>query len=95
MKQRIPFFVVLALFAGISVAQTRPQAGVNIVSVPSFKIADRNRDGVVSKVEAIQAKLLLKYDTFEELDRDGDGRLSKFEYDLASTQMPSGHRHGG
>lgn len=99
MKQGISVFAAFTFCVVVFAVQARPYpdnftpAGAG--ELPSFTAADRNRDGAVSKVEAIQARLLLRYDTFEELDRDHNGRLNRFEYDLASSHEPPGQRRGG
>ncbi len=58
---------------------------------PSFEDVDTNKDGVISKDEAIKAKALNKMD-FTAADKDGNGLLSKNEYQQAvqnkSTSKP-------
>jgi hypothetical protein len=47
----------------------------------SFLAADANRDGELTKAEA--QRLTIAPSTFEEMDRDHDGILTRFEYEDA------------
>ena len=49
--------------------------------VGSFLEADTNHDGELTRSEA--AYLAIMPMSFEEMDRDGDGRISRFEYEDA------------
>lgn len=55
-------------------------AGVNAVDAArSFIMADVNHDGELSRAEA--RRLPIQLQTFEEMDRNFDGIISRFEYD--------------
>jgi hypothetical protein len=47
----------------------------------SFLTADANRDGTLTRAEAQQLTVMPPGLSFEDLDRDKDGRLSRSEYE--------------
>jgi hypothetical protein len=82
------FAIALTLTApvGASPAVATPVA---MTPAPTFEQADANKDGAVSRDEAVAAKALHNT-SFDTADQNKDGRLSKVEYDAAikaSTQQ--------
>lgn len=74
--------VVLAMVAGVALAQPSSEPPVQRFD---FAALDRNRDGYVSRVEAIaDAEIQKRFATF---DTDKDGRLSEAEYALAKDDI--------
>ncbi len=61
---------------------------------PSFEQVDVNKDGVISKDEAIKAKVLSKME-FSAADKDGNGLLSKNEYRQAVQNKRMSKPHKG
>ncbi|MES1944548.1 calmodulin [Salinisphaera sp. PC39] len=51
---------------------------VGHTGTPSFMVADQNMDGYVSRSEAASRASLSAI--FDDLDADGDGRISREEY---------------
>ena len=75
------FLLALALTvpAGASPPAATPVA---MTPAPTFEQADTNKDGAVSRDEAVAAKALQKTG-FDTADQNKDGKLSKAEYDAA------------
>lgn len=74
---------LLLMLAGTAVlAQGQPTGEVSVPGPrPDFVAIDRNRDGYISKVEALGNQEVHK--RFAAFDLDKDGRLSEAEYALA------------
>lgn len=75
----LAFAVPLAALAQTPAAPTPAEA--------SFKRADANGDGKLSKTEAAIIPAIAS--KFDELDRDKDGALSLAEYSVAFSAAPS------
>ena len=74
--------VVLAMAAGVALAQPSSEPPLQRAD---FVGLDRNRDGFISKVEAIaDAEIQKRFATF---DTDKDGRLNEAEYALAKDDI--------
>ncbi|HEY7377087.1 MAG TPA: EF-hand domain-containing protein [Steroidobacteraceae bacterium] len=79
-----------ALLAGAAAfAQETPKAAApdaaSANAWPDFATLDKNGDGAISKDEAKAQSLLAS--RFQEVDRDGDGKLSAAEYGGARKHM--------
>ena len=71
--------LLVAFAAALSAGRALSQDGLPVRA--DFIALDRNRDGLISKVEALADREILK--RFDEFDSDRDGRLSEAEYVLA------------
>ena len=86
----------ISLFSVSALVQANQGALVQtaIMQPPSFEDVDTNKDGVISKDEAIKAKALNKMD-FTAADKDGNGLLSKNEYQQAVQNKSTSKPHKG
>ena len=64
----------------VAVAAALLASGVALAQPPKFDAADTNADGGVDATEFAATKIKKK---FPELDKDGDGKLTKKEYSAA------------
>jgi hypothetical protein len=91
--------LIISLFAASAVAQAA-QGGSEVQAAikqpPSFEDVDVNKDGAISKDEAANANVLNDLD-FSAADKDGNGMLSKEEYQqaLAQKSSPAQQQHKG
>jgi hypothetical protein len=87
---------IISLFSVSAVVQANQGAMVHtaIMQPPSFEDVDANKDGVISEDEAIKAKALSKMD-FSAADKDGNGLLSKNEYQQAVQNKSTTKQHKG
>jgi len=75
--------IVLALWGGPAFGEP---------AKPGFASVDMNRDGTVSLAEFATLFRTESVKGFEELDRDGDGRLTAEEYAQMSPRLMVAHR---
>lgn len=89
-------FLIISLFSVSALVQANPGAVVQtaVMQPPSFEDVDANKDGVISKDEAIKAKALNNAD-FTAADKDGNGLLSKNEYEQAVQHKGMTQQHKG
>ena len=73
---------VLTMLAGVAIAQSSSEPPLQRAD---FVNLDRNRDGYISKVEALADAEIQK--RFAAFDMDKDGRLSEAEYALAKDDV--------
>jgi Ca2+-binding EF-hand superfamily protein len=78
MKRRASLTLLLMLLSTTASAQYTGEANPQR---PDFATLDRNRDGYISKVEALANQEVQK--RFAAFDQDRDGRLSEAEYAAA------------
>ncbi len=64
-------------------------AGASRRPLPTFEQADRNRDGYVSRFEALAVRGLSE--SFERADGNGDGKIDKVEYARALASLDASH----
>jgi osmotically-inducible protein OsmY len=81
MSPRAYLTVLLMLVSAPAAAQDPADATVASGSRPDFLATDRNRDGYISKVEALANAEVQK--RFAAFDHDRDGRLSETEHAAA------------
>jgi EF hand len=90
MNTSIKVLVLASLLVGAAaVAQETPKTAspdaASDNAWPDFATLDKNGDGSITKEEAKTQSLLAS--RFQEVDRDGDGKLSAAEYDGARKHM--------
>jgi hyperosmotically inducible protein len=78
---RAPITLLLMLASAVAVAQNTGEVTTLPGPRADFVALDRNRDGYISKVEALANPEVHK--RFAAFDADKDGRLSEAEYALA------------
>jgi hyperosmotically inducible protein len=81
MKPRLLLFPLLALLSAAASAQYSGEAAPPHTTRADFVTLDRNRDGHISKVEALANPEVQK--RFAAFDQDRDGRLSEAEHAAA------------
>lgn len=89
-------FLFISLFSLSTLVQANQGTLMQtaIKQPPSFEDVDANKDGVISKDEAIKAKVLNEMD-FSAADQDGNGLLSKNEYQHAVEHKGTASPHKG
>jgi Ca2+-binding EF-hand superfamily protein len=88
---------VAAMFAmtlsAVSVATMAADKSSKSESWPSFKKVDTDKSGAISQDEARAVPGLV--DNFTQYDKNGDGQLSKSEYEAANKAAKAAHKSGG
>jgi Ca2+-binding EF-hand superfamily protein len=80
MHRFLPFCVGSVALAAIALAQTPAAPGVDAELQRTFRQADADGDGALTRDEAIRAKLSLsKKETFDGVDKDHNGLVTLFE----------------
>lgn len=88
--------LIISLFSMSTLVQANQGTMIQtaIKQPPSFDKVDTNKDGVISKDEALKAKALSKMD-FSAADKDGNGLLSKNEYRQAVQHQATDRQQQG
>ena len=84
LAQSMFFLVAAALALAVGAAYAEDKIGKD-ANDPGFHALDKNKDGYISPDEAKANPEL--YKKFKQADKNGDGKLSRFEYLEAMTKQ--------
>ncbi len=78
---RLPMGILISLLLGLATpALGTPAKAVQLKDLPQFKQADNNDDGRLTFKELRDEKIKVPKKRFQSEDLNGDGQLTKYDY---------------